>query len=208
VPEPAALDRALDLAVRRWLATWEQEPDDLSQLPTATLLRDALSSLGVDTGDGMVERVTPIVFGSDVEMPFVEPDTLAALGTLDARGYAMGCVTNTILLEAGIRDALSRLGLWRYFRVAVVSSEAGYRKPHASLFHAALDALGVDAAGAVFVGDNLQVDIAGAKAVGMRAVLTRQYREDLAPEGVGVTPDAVIERLGQLPDVIEKLNAG
>ena len=44
-------------------------------------------------------------------------------------------------------------------------------KPHASIFEAALAALGVAAAEAVMVGDSSEDDIEGARALGMRAML-------------------------------------
>jgi len=53
----------------------------------------------------------------------------------------------------------------------------------------------------VFVGDRLVDDIAGAQAVGMRAVLTRQYRSE---EPDSIAPDAVIEHITELPGVLAR----
>ena len=38
----------------------------------------------------------------------------------------------------------------------------------------------------------------------MRAVLTHQYRQEPL-EGAASAPDAVVRRLGELPDVIERM---
>jgi hypothetical protein len=50
-------------------------------------------------------------------------------------------------------------------------------------------------------------DVSGAKGIGMRAVLTHQYRQE-SLDGAVAQPDAVISRLGELPGVIERLSAG
>jgi putative hydrolase of the HAD superfamily len=116
----------------------------------------------------------------------------------------MACITNTISLPECMEDLLRRLGLTRYIETIVVSSGAGYRKPHASLFQRALDGLGVIADEAVFVGDRLLDDISGAKALGMRAVLTHQYRQEPLEDAIA-PPDAVITRLSDLPHILARL---
>ena len=59
-------------------------------------------------------------------------------------------------------------------------------KPDPSIFLAALQQLGVTADEAVMVGDTLEDDIEGARAVGIRAIL--------------------IDRDGRYPDVADRLN--
>src|SRR5439155_1229968 len=68
-------------------------------------------------------------------------------------------------------------------------------------FEHVLDAVGALPVDAVFVGDRLVDDIAGAQAVGMRAVLTRQYRSE---EPDSIAPDAVIEHITELPGVLAR----
>ena len=55
---------------------------------------------------------------------------------------------------------------------AVLTSRShGKTKPHETIFRRMLELLGVDAAEAVMVGDTLEDDVEGARAVGMRALL-------------------------------------
>ena len=84
------------------------------------------------------------------------------------------------------------------------SSEVGVRKPDPRIFRVMLERLGVEPAEGVFVGDRVLDDIGGANGVGMRAVLTREFRQEEPEE---ITPDAVIERLPDLPDVVDRLAA-
>ena len=203
-PEPAALDQALNQAVMRMFESWNS--NHLEQPPSDQLVKDALATLGISVSSDLVSELTATFFGAELDMPVIEPDTLAAIGRLEQRGLVMGCVSNTITLEEGILEALRRLGLLRYLRSRVASSAMGYRKPHPSLFQRALAELEVAPEEAVFVGDRLVDDIGGAQGVGMRAILTHHYRQEPL-DGAANRPDAVIQRLGELPEVLERLEA-
>jgi putative hydrolase of the HAD superfamily len=62
--------------------------------------------------------------------------------------------------------------------VALFSSEVGRRKPDPAIFERALEELGVVPERALFVGDTLATDVAGAQAVGMRACQAVWFRAD------------------------------
>ena len=68
-------------------------------------------------------------------------------------------------------------------------------------FYRALRKLGVTPRNAVFVGDNPEADIHGAKAVGMKAI----WMEDLYWT-IPSNADATITQLCQLPEILETLN--
>ena len=76
-------------------------------------------------------------------------------------------------------------------------------KPSASFFELGLNDLGVTAARAIMVGDDIVSDVGGAQAAGIRGVLVRtgKYREDTL-ERSPVRPDAVIDSIASLPDLI------
>ena len=113
----------------------------------------------------------------------------------------MGLVSNLSLRAALVREDLERLRLAPFLQAMVFSSEIGFRKPDPRIFQAALERLGAGPAGTVFVGDRLLDDVNGAHAVGMRAVQTRQFRQETDPD---VTPDAVIDHLTELPGVLAR----
>jgi len=205
-PDPRALDRAFTGTVARWIERWNDGTDGLVQEPSEELVRQLLASLDVSVPEALLPDLTEAVLGLETSMPALEPDSLAAIATLHGRGLAMGCITNTLVLEEGIVETLTRLGLLRYFEVRIASSAAGYRKPHPSLFRRALAGLDVAPHEAVFVGDRLVDDVSGARGAGMRTVLTHQYRQEPV-EGAAVAPDAVIRRLAELPDVLDRLAA-
>jgi putative hydrolase of the HAD superfamily len=77
-----------------------------------------------------------------------------------------------ILTEGGI------LGL---FETVVVSDAVGWRKPRADIFERALAQMGVGAGECLFVGDRPEIDVAGAKGVGMGAAWLNVTRAPLPP---------------------------
>jgi HAD superfamily hydrolase (TIGR01549 family) len=102
-------------------------------------------------------------------------DALPVLDELRAAELRLGLVSN------GIRDLREFVVHHKLDVDAVVGSRAhGYVKPHPTIFLAALQQLGVEPAAAVMVGDSLEEDIAGARGLGMRAIL--MDREDRHPE--------------------------
>lgn len=93
-------------------------------------------------------------------------DVLPVLEELRAAGLRIGVVSN------GIRDLTAFVAHHRLDVDAIVDSRThGRVKPHPTIFQAALDVLGVSAADAVMVGDSLEEDVQGARALGMRAIL-------------------------------------
>ena len=102
-------------------------------------------------------------------------DVLPALGELRRLGLKLGLVSNTG------RDLDAFIAHHRLDVDAALSSGAhGRTKPHASIFQAVLDRLGVEAREAAMVGDSPEDDVEGARALGMRALLVD--REDRHPE--------------------------
>lgn len=62
-------------------------------------------------------------------------------------------------------------GLDKYFGVVVTSEEAGFKKPDARIFNFALKEAGAGTEESLMVGDDREVDIEGAKNIGMDQVL-------------------------------------
>ena len=93
-------------------------------------------------------------------------DTLPALRDLRARGLKIGLVSNSArdVHEFAVHHALD-------IDAGISSFHHGKTKPHASIFRAVLDLLEVEPAEALMVGDSVDADIDGARALGMHAVL-------------------------------------
>lgn len=138
-----------------------------------------------------------------------DPDAIPLLMALRERGIKVGVLSNTLWPRRHHETVFERDGLLELLDGAVYSSELPVGKPHQDAFIAALDALGVsDPSTAVFVGDRLWDDVHGAQQVGMRAIHVPHSalpRDQLGPiEG---TPDAVIDRLGEVLEHVDRWNA-
>ena len=112
------------------------------------------------------------------------PDALAALR---AAGLRIGLVSNS---ARDVHDFARHHGL--DVDAGISSFHHGWTKPHASIFRAVLDLLAVEPAEAVMVGDTIDDDIEGARAIGMRAVL-------LDREGRYPDVDGRLDDLRELP---------
>ena len=83
--------------------------------------------------------------------------------------FALALVTDA--QSAYARGELHKVGLLDYFDTVIVSGDYGYRKPDPRLFRHALDAMGVAAEHALYVGNDMHRDIYGAREVGMKTVM-------------------------------------
>jgi putative hydrolase of the HAD superfamily len=108
-------------------------------------------------------------------------DVLPTLEALRGHGLRIGLVSNT---GRDLHAFVAHHGL--VVDAAVGSGAYGKTKPHPTIFRYALEQVDVEAPEAVMVGDSLDDDIEGARAVGMRAFL--------------------IDREGRYPHVEEKLD--
>lgn len=130
------------------------------------------------------------------------PQELEVLDRLKAR-YALGVVSDAQTAYAV--PELRAVGLHAYFQTIIVSGDYGYRKPDARLFQKALDVLQVDAAKAIFVGNDRYRDIFGAQQVGMKTVW---FCSGLHPNNShAAEPDYIVYRFADLPEAVDFLAA-
>jgi putative hydrolase of the HAD superfamily len=151
----------------------------------ATAMMEALELPGLDHATARRAMLGSLEF-----TPF--PDALEGLGELRARGHVLVVVSNW---DCSLRDWLRPIGLLDLVDGVVTSADAGAAKPDPAVFQRGLELAGVDGSSAVHVGDSLDNDVAGARALGIRAILVR--RQGDPPPGV----DAV-RALTELPTLV------
>lgn len=96
------------------------------------------------------------------------PETLGVLTLLEKWGFKLGLISN---FDTRVYDVCQALGIYRYFSSFVISSEAGFAKPSPEIFEIALNEQRVSAEESLHIGDSIEHDILGAKALSMNAVL-------------------------------------
>ncbi len=121
----------------------------------------------------------------------VYPDVPPALDALRDGGARLAIVSNWDSLLPPLLDALELTG---YFDAVVVSHLEGVEKPDPALFRIALARLGGTADRALHVGDRPDIDLEGARAAGIAAVLVD--RAGQLERSLGALPD-----LATLPEL-------
>jgi putative hydrolase of the HAD superfamily len=96
------------------------------------------------------------------------PGTAETLDRLRGAGLRLAVVSNS---DGRVEEALTAAGIRDRFDVVLDSALVGVEKPDPAIFRAALTALGVAPEEALYVGDLYDVDVVGARAAGMEAVL-------------------------------------
>jgi len=123
----------------------------------------------------------------------LDKDALCVLQKLRKK-YKLGLISNFGIPECA-RKLLDTFGLKEYFDLIVISAEVNQRKPSPKIFKNALHRLGVDASRAVFVGDMVDLDVAGPQSVGMKTILIKRRP---GGEDIAAKPDMKVESLVEL----------
>ncbi len=98
---------------------------------------------------------------------------------------------------------LQTIGLSHHFKVSVAAHQLGYAKPDAAIFHAACRELGVQPEDAVYVGDDVLLDVRGAQRAGLRAVWMNRTGSTRHLEHE-VVPDAIVSNFDELHDWLKR----
>jgi len=188
--------------------SWSRNIDLAPEEQVQAFLRFA----GLDRGDaGLAEAVANAFGGALLEIPpTLSPHVPETLETLRREGLAIGMVSNTGRTWGRyLRRIQDRLGIGRFFDVRVFSDEIGVRKPESGIFRTALERLGLPPERVAHVGDDVETDVGGAKASGMRAIWFNAGRKGHRPAFGSWTPastdraDAEIHDLAELHAVLK-----
>ncbi|GAB3405889.1 HAD family hydrolase [Massilia agilis] len=98
---------------------------------------------------------------------------------------------------------LKAIGLSHHFKVSVAAHQLGCAKPDAAIFHAACKELGVAPEDAVYVGDDVLLDVQGAQRAGLRAVWMNRTGSTRHLEHE-VVPDAIVSNFHELVDWLQR----
>jgi putative hydrolase of the HAD superfamily len=192
------------LDVNRWLeineGLFRLESND--EVDLAEISRACLRALGCRVTDEELDTYMHAWQQVVTAETTLHPETLRLLDALRARGLRIGLISNAFTPGRFLRPALEQSGLGARIDAAVFSSDHGKRKPHPTIFEAALAELGAEPGRAVFVGDRLATDIAGAKAVGMTTVQATWFLAEEPAEGQ--EPDYVASQPLEVLDIIDR----
>ncbi len=159
-----------------------------------------IEELGLADTPAGKQAIDSWFFGGCLDLLEPHPEVTETLKLL-AKDYVLGVITNG--QEELQLAKYAHLVLEEHVPHVIISAAVGYEKPDPRIFRHALSLAAVEPGEAVFVGDRLDVDIAGAKAAGMKAVWFNHWGGQL--DDSPHLPDATIERFSDLPAALKVL---
>jgi putative hydrolase of the HAD superfamily len=207
IPSMETLIEVVEGHFAHWEDIWRADAGQVLEPPTYDYVAQALKMLELAPSAAALKGFTDAILETSVYTAKVEPaepGMKEALEALRDQGLRLACVSNAFMGASVLHQIMVERGLGQFLELTVSSCELGYRKPHAMIYQAALDKLAIDASDAVFVGDRLDADVEGPSKLGMRTVLTRQYRDE-DPATARVKPDHIVEHLSDLPAWVRAL---
>jgi putative hydrolase of the HAD superfamily len=197
------LDEFIELMHTSTRAQWDETLRTMRGRPMPDLLQPMFDKFGI-TDLRPNECLLPC-YGRTDKFIYIEPDVRPTLESLRDRGLKLGLVSNTSWPAPAHDRDLERLGIIDLLPCRIYSCEFGWEKPAPQIFHAALDCLGLPPEEVAFVGDFLRYDIKGAQAVGMKGIWKKVPDRPAELDDHTIVPDAIIVRIGELPNVLAKL---
>ncbi len=161
-------------------------------------VRAMLASFGKTADEATLGRYRRLQWDLHARDFALRPGVRETLAELRARGLHLGMVSN--IDDDQLEHLLEIAGVRADFHAVLSSERARSCKPAPGIFEQALASAGCAASEAIFVGDSLFHDVAGASALGLRSVLI-WHRDDRDPPDAEPRPDHVIRRFDELLEI-------
>jgi len=180
---------------------------EISSQEQFKIMLDLLSHPHHEITDDAVEIITKAHMAQLRESFEVRPETLKVLQWAKTR-YRTAMISNFAYAPA-LYDALDDFEIRSAFETIVVSAEVGWCKPHRRIFEQTFERMGIARSGALFVGDQLYLDVYGALNCGMNVVWIETERQDSLgwlPEGMETPtckPTYTIRSISELIPLLE-----
>lgn len=163
------------------------------------ILRGSAARFGCDLRGPRLGEAVRLYAGGVESQAVAMPGAIELLTMLKEKGLKVGLVSNTHWPGHFHQAFNKKVQLSPYLDHEVYSADVNLWKPMPGIFELSLKALSVAASEAIFVGDSLAFDIVGAQRLGMQTVLIKGGH---LPGCEDIVPDAVIDRLGELQEML------
>ena len=193
--EPSAIRAAYQSAMRLWEECWRIERKGIS---IHDLVSHIFTTLNIHLKDAVREDVVARFAGVALNDPPPMLDFASSVLEVLHTKYRLGLICDTGFTPGqALRQILQGHKMLHYFSCLEFSDEVGATKPSALIFKKALEALSLKPAEVAHIGNLLQTDIVGAKAMGMTAVWINRG-EGGDPRKISYVPDHEIRHLYEL----------
>lgn len=194
----AQLRSALFDAEQRY---WERVNASQHTGTLGDILAEASRTLGLDVASAVISEAAQRHLDAWTPHMRHHDDAAPTLQRLKAQGYKLALLSNTHWPETFQERFLARDGLASLLEVRAYTSTMRYSKPHREAYVHVLQLLGVAPERAVMVGDRPIDDVWGSQQAGLRGVWRPHHG---SPPLGDVVPDATIERLDELPEILAR----
>jgi HAD superfamily hydrolase (TIGR01549 family) len=185
-----------------------QREIDFLELSTARILEDTLAAHGfLSVREKVKMEALAGLYAASQEFWIPEEDLIPTMEALQLSGIRMGVISNAGD-DRDVQTLVDKARIRPYLEYILTSAASGMRKPDHRIFALGLQFFGLSPMEVVMVGDTLNADILGANLMGITSVwITR--RADTANNRVvqeKIKPNAVIDTLADLPELLRSLN--
>jgi putative hydrolase of the HAD superfamily len=165
-------------------------------------ISDALVSLGHKIGpeDPRIAGAVEAYFSAFFDYCRPIPGTKELLDKLQGR-FRLGLLSNFTHAPAA-QGLVEYLGLAPYFDTILISGDIGYRKPNALVFELLVEKLELEKSAIIYIGDDPEADILGAKGAGIRPFWMTYLRDRNLP----VMPSTVTGQNHMVADDIPRIS--
>jgi putative hydrolase of the HAD superfamily len=156
----------------------------------------------------VLRRAVDIFYAPEMTAWQLRPGVKESIQSLHSQGYKLAVLAN-YNSDRVFQRTIDYLGIRPYLDLCLCSASVEFRKPDVRFFQIVLDRWGALPYEVVIVGDSLRHDIAGGIELGS---LTVQVALDTLPQiahdnrlhASQIIPDAVLDSLAQLPEIIRQ----
>lgn len=174
----------INFITNRTFDHFEAARKQLFEVPAPTILKLAYDLMDIRLSVSM-EEAEKIIWNEDAVIEIVE-GSRDLLDSLHDMGIRTAVISNLDFSGYLLRERLNELFPGNHFEFVVASSDCGVRKPTKLLFEAGIARSGLKPDEIWYVGDKVQVDVAGSSACGITPVLYQFKRNTYGelPEGL------------------------
>jgi putative hydrolase of the HAD superfamily len=162
VISPDASDRLADALLAAEDAAWRRTAAGAESFTTEDVIRAACGSVDLPDPMDLLERAAAAYRDEWAGILVARPEAAEVLAGLRGLNLRTGMLSNTHWPREWHEAALAEDGLLPLLDARIYTSDLTHMKPHPAAFAALLDAVGTSPDTAVFVGDRLHDDVAGA----------------------------------------------
>jgi putative hydrolase of the HAD superfamily len=195
--------RAFSQSLTRVTATRRADLREVVSQQRFKIMMELLGHPEPERTDATAEKITRAHMRQLQESFEVRPETLKVLDWAK-KNYRTAMISNFAYAPA-LYESLDHFKIRSAFEQIIVSAEVGWCKPHRIIFDHAFERMRLDPKEALFIGDQMYVDVYGALNSGMDvAWIESKYQDWLNPDVLPeCTPTYTIRVISEIIDLLE-----